>query len=101
MIRAVERVREHLQLAIESLEAAKIQYVVAGDMAVSEWISRIDPSAIRNSKNVEIIVDRKQFDQAHRILSSVGLNRNEVRLFMAGENKAPDTSESEQGDGFR
>jgi hypothetical protein len=101
MIRAVEKVHERLRATTDALECANIEYAVAGDNAVAEWVSRIDPAAIRNSKDIEILVPRKQFEDAQGILSSRGLSHKDLRIIIAGENGIPNTSGCKEGDHFR
>src|SRR5688500_7648769 len=101
IIRAVEKIHERLRAATTALESANIQYAIAGDIAVAEWVSRIDPGAIRNSKDIEILIPHKHFEDAQGIHSSQGLSHKDLRIIIAGENGIPKTSESEEGDNFR
>ena len=72
MIRAVEKVRERLNRAVNALEAAKIPYAVAGENAVAAWVSRVDESAVRNPAEVEIVLRREDFDIAKASLEAAG-----------------------------
>jgi len=59
MVRAVERVRERLCRAVAALEAAEVPYAVAGGHAVAAWVSRVDEAAVRNTQDVDILVDSR------------------------------------------
>jgi len=72
MIRAVEKVRERLQRATRALEAAGIPYGVIGGNAVAAWVSRVDESAVRNTQDVDILIDRKDLEAAKTALAAVG-----------------------------
>jgi hypothetical protein len=72
MIRAVEKVRERLLRAARSLEAAGVPYAVVGGNAVAAWVSRVDESAVRNTRDVNILLRRNDLETARRALESVG-----------------------------
>ena len=42
--------------AVAALEARSIPYAVIGDNAVAAWVSRIDEAAVRNTKDVDILL---------------------------------------------
>jgi hypothetical protein len=72
MVVAVERVRERLKRATAALEAAAVPYAVVGGNAVAAWVSRIDPAAVRNTVDVDLLVRREDFETVQRVLESVG-----------------------------
>ena len=59
MIRAVEKVRERLERATAALEAAGAPYAVIGGNAVAAWVSRVDPSAVRNTADVDLLLPQR------------------------------------------
>ena len=72
MIRAVEKVRERLERAVAALEAAGIPYAVAGGNAVANWVATADEGAVRNTRDVDIVVRRADFDAVKAALESAG-----------------------------
>jgi hypothetical protein len=72
MIRAVEKVRDRLRRAAQALEAAGIPYAVIGGNAVAAWVSRVDESAVRNTQDVDILLDRKDLERAKAALAPAG-----------------------------
>jgi len=72
MIAAVEKVRDRLLRAAKALEAAEIPYAVAEDNAVAAWVSRIDEAAVRNTRDVDILLRRADLESARRALESAG-----------------------------
>src|SRR4051794_8983522 len=72
MIRAVEKVRDRLRRAARALDAAKVPYAVAGGNAVAAWVSRVDEAAVRNTRDVDILLRRTDLDSARRVLESAG-----------------------------
>ena len=72
MIRAVEKVRERLERAVAALEAAGIPYAVVGGNAVANWVATIDEGAVRNTRDVDILIRRADFDAAKTVLEAAG-----------------------------
>ena len=72
MIRAVEKVRERLTRATDALQNAGIQYAVAGGNAVAAWVSTIDEAAMRNTQDVDIVLNRSDLPAAIRALEAHG-----------------------------
>jgi len=62
VVQSVERVKERLIRAARALENSGIEYAIAGGNAVAVWISRVDPGAVRNTPDVDVLVRRSDFD---------------------------------------
>ena len=58
---AAERVKERLRRATRALDGAGVPYAVVGGNAVAEWVARIDDEAVRNTRNVDLLVRRGDF----------------------------------------
>jgi len=72
MISAVEKVRQRLLRAAAALRGADIPYAVMGDSAVALWVSRVDEAAVRNTRDVDVLLRRQDFDAARAALESAG-----------------------------
>jgi hypothetical protein len=72
MIRAVEKVRERLLRAAAALKVAGVPYAVAGGNAVAAWVSRVDEAAVRNTRDVDILLRRSDFEAARSALEAAG-----------------------------
>jgi hypothetical protein len=126
MVRAVEKVRDRLLRAAQALDAVGVPYAVVGGNAVAAWVLRIEESAVRNTRDVDILLRRSDLDRAIAAMSAAGFvyrhvksvdmfldgpeakARDAVHVVVAGEKvrnesllPAPDVSESEPGDRFR
>jgi hypothetical protein len=126
MVWAVERVRDRLQRATQALEAAGVLYAVAGGNAVAVWVAMIDPAAVRNTQDVDILLRRADLDAATLALEKIGFIRRHVKgiemfldgpdakardavhIVMAGEKvrpesltPAPDVTEADKPNRFR
>src|SRR5436853_7565889 len=87
MIRAVEKVRERLLRATAALEEAGVPYAVAGGNAVAAWVTRVDESAVRNTRDVDILIRRAGLPAATTALGDAGFNYRKVGavdLFLDG-----------------
>ena len=62
MLRPVELVRDRLRRTAAALEQAKVPYAVIGGNAVAAWVTRVDPSAVRFTQDVDILINRKKGD---------------------------------------
>ncbi len=123
---AVERVRERLLRAAAAMEAAGVQYAVAGGNAVAAWVATVDPAAVRNTQDVDVLIRRSDLEAAKAALQSVGFvhrhvagidmfldganasARDAVRIVFAQEkirpeyaSAAPDVTDSASGGDFR
>ena len=76
---AAEKVKERLRRATRALEAAAVPYAVAGGNAVAEWVGRIDEDAVRNTRDVDILIRRPDFPVARACLEAVGFIYHEIR----------------------
>ena len=126
MIRAVEKVRERLNRAVQVLAEAGLDYAVIGGNAIAAWVSRVDESAIRNTQDVDILIRRSDLDAAKAALESAGFiyrhssgidmfldgpgskARDAVHIIFANEKvrseydeAAPDVTDSEPDKSFR
>lgn len=72
MVRAVEKVRERLLKATAALEAAGVPYAVAGGNAVAAWVTTVDEAAVRNTRDVDILLRRSDLPAATHALEGVG-----------------------------
>src|SRR5438876_2981492 len=69
MIRAVEKVRERLLRAAAALQTAGVPYAIAGGNAVAAWVSRVDEAAVRNTRDVDILLRRTDLEAAKTALA--------------------------------
>ncbi len=93
MSEGIEKVKDRLQRAAGALDAAGIEYAVIGGNAVAAWVSRVDDSVVRNTRDVDILVRRADMprivpamDQAgfiHRTVSILG-GKGHIEMFLDG-----------------
>jgi hypothetical protein len=69
---AAEKVKERLRRATRALEGARVPYAVAGGNAVAEWVARIDDEAVRNTRDVDLLVRRADFAAVRSALEAAG-----------------------------
>lgn len=73
MVEAVELVRDRLLRATSALEAAGIPYAVVGGNAVAAWVTQVRKSAVRNTVDVDILLNREDIPKAAIAMKTVGL----------------------------
>jgi hypothetical protein len=95
MLGAVEKVRERLSRAVAALEAAGVPHAVVGGHAVANWVARVDAEAIRNTRDVDLMIRRADFDAARAALEAAGFvyaNLLDVDMFLDGPEGKPSGS---------
>jgi hypothetical protein len=88
VVRAVEKVRERLLRATAALEKAGIRYAVAGGNAVALWVSTVDEAAVRNTADVDVLVEREDLAAVRNVLEGAGFVYRHVGgldVFLDGE----------------
>jgi hypothetical protein len=92
MVRAVEKVRSRLLRAAAALEAAGVPYAVVGGNAVAAWVATVDEAAVRNTQDVDVLLDRQDLPQAIHAMAAAGFVHtvvNGVDLFLDGPDAGP------------
>lgn len=87
MVTAVEKVRQRLLRAAQALEAAAVPYAVTGGNAVASWVSEVDEAAVRNTQDVDVLINRTDLDRAKEALSAVGFvyrHSSGIDMFLDG-----------------
>jgi hypothetical protein len=118
---AVENVRRRQLRAAGALQQAAVPYAVVGGNVVAAWVSRVDEAAVRNTRDVGILLRRTDLDAARTALEQAafvyrhaggmdmfldgadGKARDAVHIVFAAEKvrpgyvlPAPDVSDTEE-----
>ncbi|HUG19733.1 MAG TPA: hypothetical protein VMM56_12185 [Planctomycetaceae bacterium] len=70
--RAVESVKDRLRRVVEALHQVGISYAVIGDYAVQHWVAQVDESVVRNTRDVDLILNRDELPAAIAVLDKAG-----------------------------
>ncbi len=92
MVLAVELVKQRLQRATSALESAGIKYAVIGGNAVAAWVAQVDPAAARNTVDVDLLVERSDFEKVKAALASAGFVHRHaagIDMFLDGPKGKP------------
>ena len=125
-VSAVEKVAERRDRTARILEAAGIPYAVCGGNAIQAWVTRVDESALRFTRDVDIVLRREDLPKAVEALEAEGFRfrhaggidmfldgpdttaRDAVHVLIANETvkaddpaAVPDPSQFVEADGFR
>src|SRR3989440_10793683 len=108
MDQAVAKVRERLLRATAALNQAGVPYAVVGGNAVASWVATIDEGAVRNTRDIDLLVRRTDLPAITAALEQAGFVSGElldvvmfrdgaegkpseaVHLLFAGEKTRPD-----------
>lgn len=78
MEQGIEKVRRRLLRAAGALRAAGVPYAVVGGNAVAARVSRVDETAVRNTRGVDILVRRADFEKIRSALENAGFVYRQV-----------------------
>ena len=70
--RAVENVKDRLRRVTRALNDADIPYAVIGGNAVQHWVAQVDESVVRNTRDVDIILNESDLERAIPALATQG-----------------------------
>lgn len=89
---AAEKVKERLRRATKALDDAGVPYAVIGGNAVAEWVGRVDEDAVRNTRDVDLMIRRTEFPAAKAALEAAGFvyaQVMDVDIFLDGPQGKP------------
>ena len=78
MAEGIEQVRLRLEKAAAALGGAGVPYAVVGGNAVAAWVSRVDSSAVRNTRDVDLLLCRDDLPRAKEALEAAGFIHRRV-----------------------
>ena len=78
-VMAVDRVEKRLRLVTSALGDAAIPYAVVGGNAVAAWVGRVDPTATRATRDVDLLIRRADIGRVTGALKSLGFQREDLR----------------------
>ena len=70
--RAVEIVKDRLRRVVRALNAANVPYAIVGGNAVQHWVSQVDESVVRNTRDVDIVLNESDLERAKSALETEG-----------------------------
>lgn len=89
MVRAVELVRERLLRTASALEGAGIPYRVIDGNAAAAWVAQVNPRAVRNTVDVDILLRREDLPAAAEAMTAGGFRYRHaagIDFFLDGPN---------------
>jgi hypothetical protein len=95
MERAVAKVRDRLLRATAALNSAGIPYAVVGGHAIASWVTTVDEGAVRNTRDIDLLVRREELTVISAALERAGFVRAEVldgMMFLDGPDAKPSES---------
>jgi hypothetical protein len=87
MKRASDKVEDRLDRLTALLNAANVPYAIVGGNAVAAWVATVDESAVRMTRNVDVMIRRVDLDQLIDLMGSNGFRYRHsagVHMFLDG-----------------
>ena len=75
---ALETIAQRVRRAAAALEKHGVPYAVVGGNAVAAWVSRVDPEAVRGTRDVDITIRRSDLARATEAMAEAGFRFREV-----------------------
>jgi len=72
MFTAVDKVRARLLKACQALDRRQIRYAVVGGNAVALWVTTVDEAAVRNTRDVDVMIQRSDLESVRQVLEIEG-----------------------------
>lgn len=95
MERAVAKVRDRLLRSTAALGAADLPYAVVGGHAVASWVASIDAGAVRNTRDVDLLIRREDLPAVTAAMQTAGFVPERsfgVTMFLDGPDAKPSES---------
>ncbi len=92
MYRSVELVKQRLDRTCAALSSAGVPYAVIGGNAVAAWVATIDDGAVRNTRDVDVLLREQDLEPATKAMESAGFIRDSVMdviVFLDGPDGKP------------
>ena len=78
MEQGINDVKRRLERAAAALTKSGVRYAVVGESAVAAWVSCVDVAAVRNTRDVDILLHRDDLDRARAALEGAGFVHRRV-----------------------
>lgn len=75
---AMDALTDRLNRITDALAKMNVPYALVGGQAVIYWVSTKDPAAVRTTKDVDILLNRRDLPKAKSAALSVGLDYVEI-----------------------
>jgi hypothetical protein len=86
------KVKERLLRSTAALERAGVASALIGGNAVAEWVGRVDEDAVRNTRDVDILIRRSDLEATKSALEPAGFvycRSVDVEMFLDGSDGRP------------
>lgn len=78
MFTAVEKVKQRLERSCKALAKHNVPYALIGGNAVAAWVATRDDGAVRNTRDVDLLLEEEDLDKATVALTEAGFVRDQV-----------------------
>jgi hypothetical protein len=92
MVAALENVKQRLVRVVSALADARVPYAIVGGHAVAAWVASIDAGAVRNTQDVDVLIQRADFTRCKFALERSGFVYRHIAgldVFLGGPGGSP------------
>lgn len=89
---ALEEVTQRMNRITSAFDQLKVPYALIGGQAVAIWVASKEPGLVRTTKDVDLLLDRQDLEQAKQAASTVDMEYhfvNGIGMFLERENPSP------------
>lgn len=91
-VMALEQVTQRMYRITSAFEKHGVPYALIGGQAVAIWVSSKDPGSVRTTKDVDILLSRRDLERAKQAAATVDMDYfvvSEIGMFLERENPSP------------
>ena len=89
---ALEEVTQRMNRITSAFDNHKVPYALIGGQAVAVWVASKEPGLVRTTKDVDLLLDRKDLEQAKQAAGTVDMDYhfvNGIGMFLERLNPSP------------
>lgn len=91
-VMAVDDIQRRMDRFTGAMDRASIRYALIGGQAVALWVATRDPSAVRVTKDVDVLLERRELDAARAAAADAELDFHEtsgIGMFLERHDPSP------------
>ena len=91
-VMALEEVTQRMNRITAAFDSHQVPYALIGGQAVAVWVASKEPGLVRTTKDVDLLLDRRNLEQAKQAAGTVDMEYhfvNGIGMFLERENPSP------------
>lgn len=91
-VMALEEVTQRMNRITCAFDNYKVPYALVGGQAVAVWVASKEPGLVRTTKDVDLLLDRRDLEQAKQAAGTIDMEYhfvNGIGMFLERQNPSP------------